>query len=56
MRKKYFKSAAIYLLFFANSVYACMHRQFGWLFWTAAALTLACFVLDVLEVFLHGRT
>ena len=50
MSKKNLQSSAIYLLFAANTSYACIHRDFNWLFWVAAVLTAACLALDILEV------
>ena len=48
------KNSAVYLLFFANLVYA-VKNGFSWLFWVAAALTLIIFILDVLEVLCRGK-
>ena len=55
MRNDFLKNSPLYFLFFANSVYAYLNRQFDWLFWIAAILTLVCFTWDVMEVICHGR-
>ena len=55
MRKRLLRNSPLYFLFFANSVYACRNRLFGWLFWTAAVLTAVSFAWDTLEVMSNAR-
>lgn len=54
MSKWKFKNSALYMLFFANVVYA-VKNGFSWLFWIAFALTAAALILDILEVIKNGR-
>lgn len=54
MNKKYFRNSALYLLFFANLVYA-VRNGFSWLFYVSAILTAAVFIMDLAEVLKHGK-
>lgn len=54
MSKNKLSNSALYLLFFANCVYAVGHGT-NWLFYLAALLTGIVFVLDVWEVIRRGR-
>lgn len=53
MSNRKLAGGALYLLFFANTVYAVRHG-FSWLFWLTALLTAASFTLDVAALIRKG--
>jgi len=53
-KKNLFSHAAIYFLFFVNTVYAAEHG-FHWLYWISALFVAAVIVFDVLEVLRRVR-
>lgn len=53
-KKKFSRSAILYLVFLTNTVYSIQHG-FSWPYWVTAVLTLAVLVLDILEVIQNGR-
>ncbi len=53
-KKKFSRSAIIYLVFLTNTVYS-VQNGFSWPYWITAILTLAVLVLDILEVIRHGK-
>ena len=53
-KRKNAHSAAIYLIFLTNTLYAIQHG-FTWPYWVAAALTAAVLILDIAEAIRNGR-
>lgn len=53
-KKKFSRSAILYLVFLTNTVYSIQHG-FSWPYWVTAVLTLAVLVLDILEVIQNVR-
>ena len=53
-RKKIFSHAAVYMLFFVNTVYA-MNHGFHWLHWVATAFVVILVGFDIRRLVRNGR-